>query len=74
MLEKLLATIKNPWIMLIILVVALAIGFISIKFLGSDNVVEEAAEEVIKAETGVDLDLSPDTPETQQKADTTAQP
>lgn len=28
-----------------------------------DNVIEEFAEEIIKQETGIDIDLSPDSPE-----------
>lgn len=32
-----------------------------------DNPIEEAAEEVIKDQTGVDLDLSPETPESKEK-------
>lgn len=28
-----------------------------------DNKVEELAEEIVKAETGLDIDLSPDSPE-----------
>ncbi len=42
-----------------ILVVALVAGYVSSRFLGEDNPVEEAAEEVIESQTGVDIDLSP---------------
>lgn len=45
----------------IIVAIALAatiIGLVSIQFLGEDNAIEEAAEEVIKLETGVEVDLS----------------
>lgn len=45
-------------ILIVVCVVSL-IGALSIKFLGNDNPVEEAAEEVIKLETGQQLDLSP---------------
>lgn len=38
------------------------ISLISYCFLGSDNPVEEACEEIIKDETGVDVDLTPGTP------------
>jgi hypothetical protein len=40
-------------------VIATLVGIISIKYLGNDNLIEEAAEVVIKSETGVDIDLSP---------------
>jgi len=39
------------------------ISLISYYFLGSDNPVEDACEGIIKAETGVDVDLSPGSPE-----------
>ncbi len=42
-----------------ILVVALGIGYVSSRFLGEDNPIEEAAEEVIESQTGVDIDLTP---------------
>lgn len=38
-------------------------------FKKSDNVVEEIAEEIIKEKTGYDIDLSPDTQETEIKED-----
>ena len=41
-----------------ILVVALIAGYASSKFLGEDNAIEEAAEEVIESQTGMDIDLS----------------
>lgn len=46
-----------------ILVVALLAGHVSSRFLGEDNPVEEAAEEVIESQTGINLDLSPDSDE-----------
>ena len=48
---------------LIIIAVMAVLGYASSKFLGEDNVVEETAEEVIEMHTGVDIDLSPDSPE-----------
>ena len=42
---------------------AAVVGIISFYFLGRDNPVEEACEDIIKAETGVDIDLTPGTPE-----------
>ena len=47
----------------IIVVVALTVGYISKKYLGDDNIVEEVAEKVIDSETGIDIDLSPSSPE-----------
>ena len=41
----------------------IAAGVISQKYLGDDNVIEEAAEDVIKMETNIDVDLSPNSPE-----------
>lgn len=46
-----------------ILVVALAAGYASSRFLGQDNPVEEAAEEVIESQTGIDIDLTPESRE-----------
>lgn len=43
----------------LIVVAAFIIAFISSKF-SPDNVVEEVAEEVIKEETGLDIDFSRD--------------
>jgi ABC-type cobalt transport system substrate-binding protein len=45
-------------ILLSILVIVYTIGVLSSEYLGDDNTVEEAAEEVIKATTGQDVDLS----------------
>lgn len=46
-------------IVVAIVVVAAAVGIASQFFLSADNPIEEIAEEVIKVETGVDVDLSP---------------
>lgn len=35
------------------------VGFISIWFLGNDNLVEQSTEKLLKKKTGLDLDLSP---------------
>lgn len=40
-----------------------ACGLLSTKFLGDDNPVEEASEEIIEDITGVEIDLSPESPE-----------
>lgn len=48
----------------VIVVVSLAVGLISRRFIKEpDNPIEEIAEEVIKKEIGIDIDLSPDSPE-----------
>ena len=36
------------------------VGFMSSKWLGPDNAVEEECEKIIKDQTGADIDLSPD--------------
>jgi len=53
-------------VLIVSILVALAtvIGFSSQYFAGPDNQVEEACEAVIKSQTGIDIDLSPDSPET----------
>ena len=43
-----------------IVVIASIAGILSIYFLGKDNPVEEACEEIIKDETGQEVDLSPE--------------
>lgn len=49
-------------LVIIIAIAALAaIGIISQKYLGEDNIVEETVEAVIKEKTGLDIDLSPKT-------------
>lgn len=50
-----------------ILVVALVAGYASSRFLGEDNPIEEAAEEVIESQTGVKVDLSPESKEGSSK-------
>ena len=51
-------------ILIVIGVVAVAalIGWVSTCYLGDDNPIEEAAEEVIEIETGRRVDLSPQSP------------
>jgi hypothetical protein len=50
---------------IIIVAVAIVGGLLYNKFAKAkpDNIIEEAAEEVIRYETGADIDLTPDTPE-----------
>ena len=50
-------------IILVIIATAALIGYFSSRFLGDDNAVEETAEMIIEKHTGIDLDLSPDSPE-----------
>ncbi len=47
--------------LIVILVIILGLG--SAWFLGEDNPIEETSEEVIKAETGINVDLTPKSPE-----------
>lgn len=48
-------------IIIVIVALAVGIGAASYYFFGPDNPIEEASEEIIKIETGIDLDLSPRT-------------
>lgn len=51
-------------IALLIGLAALAVvGYVSHRFLGHDNEIEEKIEEVIKEKTGLDVDLSPSSAE-----------
>ena len=51
---------------LILLVVLM--GVVSTYVLGDDNPIEELSEEIIKEETGLDIDLTPKSQETKLKA------
>ncbi len=42
---------------LLIAIAALVVGAISVDYLGNDNKLEEVSEAVVKAETGVSIDL-----------------
>jgi hypothetical protein len=42
-----------------IVILAVIVGIGSVHYLGPDNVVEEAAEEIIQMETGKTVDLTP---------------
>lgn len=44
----------------LIVMISLVIGYISVLVLGNNNSIEEAAENVIKEETGISLELTPD--------------
>ena len=47
----------------IILILVVIIGLGSVYFYGDDNAVEEISEEILKQETGIDIDLTPSSPE-----------
>lgn len=42
-----------------ILILVVIIGLGSVYFYGDDNAVEEISEEILKQETGIDIDLTP---------------
>lgn len=42
-----------------ILILVVIIGLASVYFYGDDNAVEEISEEILKEETGIDIDLTP---------------
>lgn len=50
-------------IIAVIVSIVATIGCLSYFVAGPDNKVEEACEEIIKLETGEEIDLSPSTPE-----------
>lgn len=50
-------------IVISILIVALAAGYASSRWLGDDNPIEESAETVIHEHTGLDIDLTPSSKE-----------
>lgn len=47
-------------IIIAISVLAAVVGIVSDRYLGDDNPVEQEAEKIIKDETGMDVDLSPE--------------
>jgi hypothetical protein len=46
-----------------VIILAIIIGIGSVYFYGEDNPIEEKAEQVIENETGIDIDLTPSSPE-----------
>jgi hypothetical protein len=54
---------KENIIKVIVVILAIILGISSAYFLGDDNFVEEIAEEVIQEETGINIDLTPNSPE-----------
>lgn len=65
---KAIYDVSIPIIITIVTICAVT-GWMSAKILGPDNAVEEAAEEVIKVETGKDIDLTPSTPEVKKESE-----
>ena len=62
----------NAHIIMIVIVAVVAIaGIVSVKYLGPDNPVEKVAEEIIKDETGVDINLTPTSTKTTPSQSTT---
>ena len=57
MIKELLLKIIYSKYFLILLVVLM--GVVSTYLLGDDNPIEEYSEETIKAETGIDIDITP---------------
>lgn len=50
-----------------ILLACLVVGGFSTLYLYDDNPIEEACEDIIKETTGIDIDLSPSSPEQKDK-------
>jgi hypothetical protein len=50
------------WVAVIIIITSL-IGVISTKFLGEDNPIEKMMEEIIRLESGVEIDFTPNHPD-----------
>lgn len=57
---------KENIITMIIIILAIIIGLGSVYFLGDDNPVEEVSEKVIQEETGVNIDLTPNSSESEK--------
>lgn len=61
-------------ISIVLISVAIVVGIIGYSthfFLGDDNPIEESCEKIIKDTTGMDIDLTPDSPENVSKVVTT---
>lgn len=61
--DKLMLRDAGSVILIVVVVVCGIAGVVSNLWFGPDNHLEEISEEVIKNKTGVDVDLSPSTPE-----------
>ena len=61
MLSQAYMTYVKPYQLIgLIVMISLIIGYINVFALGNKNSIEEAAEDVIKEETGISLELTPD--------------
>jgi hypothetical protein len=49
---------KNAWLIIVISILIL-VAFLSVPFLGKDNVVEQDVEKIIETETGIKVDFTP---------------
>lgn len=58
---------KRAIAMLVILIVCAMVGITSAVFLGHDNPVEESAEAIVETQTGVRIDLTPQSIEQPQR-------
>lgn len=67
MIKELLLKIIYSKYFLILLVVLM--GVVSTYLLGDDNPIEEYSEEIIKEETGLDIDLTPNSIKSHNKED-----
>jgi len=65
MIKELLLKIIYSKYFLILLVVLM--GVVSTYVLGDDNLIEEYSEEIIKEETGLDIDLTPNSIKTHSR-------
>lgn len=59
--KKFFIQLLNNNYFIVLLVILIGIG--SNYFLNDDNVIEEIAEKVIEEETGINIDLTPESPE-----------
>jgi hypothetical protein len=62
--ELLLKIIYSKYFLILLIVL---IGFFSKYLLGDDNPIEEYSEEIIKEETGIDIDLTPNSMKTHSR-------
>ncbi len=60
LLQAYMTYVKPYQLIGLIVMISLIIGYISVLALGNKNPIEEAAEDVIEEETGISLELTPD--------------
>lgn len=51
--------VKSSWKVAVTLIIAVMAAYLSLRWLPKDNPIEQLAEEIIKEETGVTIDLTP---------------